>query len=201
MEIKIQPMGATQTNCYIATIDEKDFIIDPGMNATKWIIDNVTNPVAILNTHAHFDHVWSNQAVKEALQVPIYCPKEDTFMLQNCPLGQPVPPSEADYEVQGDECLELQGVKVQYRHFPGHTPGCSIIQIEDVWFSGDFLFQESIGRWDFPFSDGTQMLKSLEKVMKIEEDYTLYPGHGLSSTLKMEQKNLPYWIHQVKASI
>jgi len=201
MEIKIQPMGATQTNCYIVTIDGKDFIIDPGMGATRWVVDNVTNPVAILNTHAHFDHIWSNQAVQDALNIPIYCPKDDVFMLQKCPLGQNVPPSEADYEVVGDELLDLQGVKIQYRHFPGHTPGCSIIQIEDVWFSGDFLFQESIGRWDFPFSNGEDMVKSLEKSRDIKEDYTIYPGHGLSTTLKAEQHVTSYWIEQVKATI
>jgi len=66
MEIKIQPMGATQTNCYIVTVEGKDFIIDPGMGATKWVLDNVTNPVAILNTHGHFDHVWSNKEVQDS---------------------------------------------------------------------------------------------------------------------------------------
>ena len=201
MEIKIQPMGATQTNCYIVTVEGKDFIIDPGMGATKWVVDNVTNPVAILNTHAHFDHVWSNQEVQDALKIPIYCPKDDVFMLTKCPLGQPVPPSKADYEVIGDETLTLEGVKIQYRHFPGHTPGCSIIQIKDVWFSGDFLFQKSIGRWDFPFSDGKKMVDSLEKALKIEGDYTLYPGHGLSTTLKAEQKIIPYWIHNVQNTL
>jgi len=201
MQIKIQPMGATQTNCYIVTVDGKDLIIDPGMGATKWILDNVTNPVAILNTHGHFDHVWSNQEVKDALKVPLYCPKADSFMLQKCPLGQPTPPSIPDYEVMGDEALEIEEVKIQYRLFPGHTPGCSIIQIKDVWFSGDFLFQQSIGRWDFPFSSGEEMVKSLEKAMKIEGDYTVYPGHGLSTTLKAEQKVMPYWVEQVKATI
>jgi len=201
MQIKIQPMGATQTNCYIVTVEGKDFIIDPGMGATKWVLDNVTNPVAILNTHGHFDHVWSNQEVKEALKIPLYCPKADSFMLQKCPLGQPTPPSTPDYEVVGDEALEIEEVKIQYRLFSGHTPGCSIIQIKDVWFSGDFLFQQSIGRWDFPFSSGEEMVKSLEKAMKIEGDYTVYPGHGLSTTLKAEQKVMPYWVEQVKATI
>lgn len=194
-------MGATQTNCYIATIDGKDFIIDPGMGATKWVLDNVTNPVAVLNTHGHFDHVWSNQEIKEALKIPLYCPKDDVFMLANCPLGQRPPESKVDYLVQGDEELTLEGVKIKYRHFPGHTPGCSIIQIKDVWFSGDFLFQQSIGRWDFPFSSGEAMIKSLEKAMKIEEDYNVYPGHGLSTTLKAEQRVMPYWIEQVKRTI
>ena len=201
MEIKIQPMGATQTNCYIATIDNKDFIIDPGMGATSWVLDNVNNPVAILNTHAHFDHVWSNQAVQDALNIPIYCPKKDLFMLQKCPLGQAVPPSCADYEVDDDETLYFGNTSIKYRHFPGHTPGCSIIQIKDVWFSGDFLFQQSIGRWDFPFSDGKQMLQSLEKVMQIKEDYTIYPGHGPDTTLKAEQNVIPYWMEQVKRTL
>lgn len=201
MKMKIQAMGATQTNCYIITVDEKDFIIDPGMGATQWVLDNATNPVAILNTHGHFDHVWSNQAVQDALKIPLYCPKEDIFMLSKCPLGQNVPPSEADYAVIGDEELNLEGIKVQYRHFPGHTPGCSIIQIQDIWLSGDFLFQQSIGRWDFPFSSGENMVKSLEKAMKLKGDYTVYPGHGLSTTLKAEQQVMPYWIDQVQRTI
>ncbi len=201
MQVKIQPMGATQTNCYIITVDNKDFIIDPGIGATQWVLDNVTNPIAILNTHGHFDHVWSNQAVQDALRIPIYCPKDDIFMLTKCPLGQNVPPSNADYAVKGDEELELSGVKIQYRHFPGHTPGCSIIQIQDIWLSGDFLFQQSIGRWDFPFSSGEDMVKSLEKAITLEGDYTVYPGHGLSTTLKVEQKVMPYWIDQVKRTI
>ncbi|MBA1420322.1 MAG: MBL fold metallo-hydrolase [Epsilonproteobacteria bacterium] len=201
MQIKIQPMGMTQTNCYIVTVDGKDLIIDPGMDATQWVLDNVTNPVAILNTHGHFDHVWSNQELKERLEIPLYCPKGDRFMLQKCPLGQPTPPSTPDYEVVGDERLVIQGITLQYRLFPGHTPGCSIIQIKDVWFSGDFLFEQSIGRWDFPFSSGEEMAKSLEKAMKIEGDYTIYPGHGMSTTLKAEQKVMSYWIEQVKRTI
>lgn len=201
MQIKIQPMGATQTNCYIVTVEGKDLIIDPGMGATKWVLENVTNPVAILNTHGHFDHVWSNQEIKERLGIPIYCPKGDAFMLASCPLGQRVPESTADYLVEDDEELTIEGIKIKFRHFPGHTPGCSIIEIKDVWFSGDFLFQQSIGRWDFPFSNGEDMVRSLEKAMRIEGDYTLYPGHGLSTTLKAEQRVIPYWIEQVKQTL
>jgi len=201
MEIKIQPMGNTQTNCYIVSTDGKDFIIDPGMGATQWVMQHVTNPVAILNTHGHYDHVWSNAQLHKELKVPIYCPKDDTFMLQKCPLGQATPPSQADYAVVGDEKLTLEGVEIYFRHFAGHTPGCSIIQIKDVWFSGDFLFQKSIGRWDFPFSSAESMVKSLEKAQKIKENYTIYPGHGLSTTLKAEQKIMPFWIEQVKSTI
>ena len=194
-------MGTYQTNCYIATVDGKDFIIDPGMGATQWVLDNVTNPVAILNTHGHFDHVWSNAEVQEKLRLPIYCPKGDVFMLTNDPLNQGTPPSEPDYIIVGDEELSIQGVKIKFRHFPGHTPGCSIIEIEDVWFSGDFLFEQSIGRWDFPSSSGEEMVKSLEKALTIEDDYTIYPGHGMSTTLKAEQRAIPFWIEQVKRTL
>ena len=198
MEIKIQPMGQTQTNCYIVTINNKDLIIDPGMNATSWVINNTTNPIAILNTHGHYDHVWSNAELQKRLKVPLYIPKDDAFMLEKCILGQNPPLSKADILVDGDEELTIEGIKVQYRHFPGHTPGNSIIEIEDVWFSGDFLFQQSIGRWDFPFSSGYEMIKSLEKAMKIEGDFTVYPGHGMSTTLKQEQKGMPMWLDYVK---
>ena len=198
MEIKIQPMGATQTNCYIVTIDNKDLIIDPGINATAWVLNNTTNPIAILNTHGHYDHVWSNAELKDKLKVPIYIHQEDAFMLEKCVLGQNLPKSKADFLVQGDELLTINGIKVQYRHFPGHTPGNSIIEIEDVWFSGDFLFQQSIGRWDFPFSSGESMAKSLEKAMKINNNFTVYPGHGMSTTLQKEQQGMPMWLNYVK---
>ncbi|SFV61264.1 Hydroxyacylglutathione hydrolase [hydrothermal vent metagenome] len=201
MQIKIEPMGMTQTNCYIVTIDGKDLIIDPGIDATQWVLNNVTHPVAILNTHGHYDHVWSNKELKEKLNIPIYVPKGDSFMLQNCPLGQPTPPSIPNYEVTGDESLEIEGIKFQYILFPGHTPGCSIIQIQDIWFSGDFLFEQSIGRWDFPFSSAKAMIQSLEKAMRIEENFTIYPGHGMSTTLKAEQRVMPFWIEQVKQTL
>ncbi|KIM09815.1 MAG: beta-lactamase [Sulfurovum sp. FS06-10] len=198
MKIKIQPMGFTQTNCYIVTIDNKDIIIDPGINATNWVISNTKNPIAILNTHGHYDHVWSNAELQKKLNIPLYIPKDDAFMLQKCPLGQTPPVSKADVLVDGDKEITLQGIKIHYRHFPGHTPGNSIIEIEDVWFSGDFLFQQSIGRWDFPFSSKDAMIKSLEKAMKIKEDFTVYPGHGLSTTLKQEQKGMPMWLNYVR---
>ena len=201
MEIKIQPMGATQTNCYIVTKEGKDLIIDPGMGATEWVKTHVTNPVAILNTHGHYDHVWSNAALQKELGLPIYCPKEDAFMLSNCPLGQPTPPSKPDYQIGGDQSIDIEGIKVTFRHFPGHTPGCSVIEIDDVWFSGDFLFQNSIGRWDFPYSSGEQMLSSLQKALRIKEDYTLYPGHGMLSTLKKEQQGMPQWIEYIRSTL
>ncbi len=198
MEILSRPMGAYQTNCYIVRENGKELIIDPGMGATEWVMQQVENPVAILNTHGHFDHVWSNAELKEKLGIPIYCPEGDLFMLGADPLGQGMPPSEADIAVRDEKPMEIGGIPVRFRHFPGHTPGCSVIEIGDAWFSGDFLFRDSVGRWDFPYSSAEAMLQSLKKVQRIGEDYTLHPGHGPASTLKREQRNIPFWIEQVK---
>ncbi len=197
MQIKMQPMGMYQTNCYIASIDGKDFIIDPGMDATSWVMDNISNPVAILNTHAHFDHVWSNSELKNKLNVPIYCPKDDCFMLQNDPLHPETPKSKADYEVKPDEKLLFENVEITFHHFPGHTPGCSAIQIKDALFSGDFIFERSIGRVDFPYSSPTDMKKSINKVLSWEEDFRIYPGHGRSTSLAQEKFSLKEWLNYI----
>lgn len=197
MEILKQPMGPYQTNCYIAKIDGKDFIIDPGVGATDWVIKNVTNPIAILNTHGHFDHVWSNDELQKKLNIPLYTPQGDVFLLQNSDWMPDLPPSFPDVEVQGDQIFDFDGVEVKFHHFPGHCPGCSMIEIGDVMFSGDFLFHDSIGRYDFPYSSPEDMKKSLMKMSSMKENKTLYPGHGNSTTLFHEQHNVGYWLDRI----
>jgi hydroxyacylglutathione hydrolase len=197
MKILCQPMGEYQTNCYIVKIDDKELIIDPGVGATSWVLANTTNPIAILNTHGHFDHVWSNQELKEKLNIPLYTPKGDIPMLTFSSFMPELPPSYPDIEVVGDETFDIDGIAVKFHHFPGHCPGCSMIEIEDVMFSGDFLFQNSIGRYDFPYSSATDMKESLEKMKLMTEDKTLYPGHGGSTTLFREQKNADYWLRML----
>ncbi|MBN2768926.1 MAG: MBL fold metallo-hydrolase [Campylobacterales bacterium] len=201
MQIKFQPMGIYQTNCYIVTIGNKEIVIDPGKGATNWVLENVENPIAILNTHGHFDHAWSNQELKEKLKIPIYIPKDDAFMLERDPLNQGTPPSKADICVEPDSTMTIEDIKIKFLHFPGHTPGCSVIEIDDVWFSGDFLFRSSIGRWDFRYSNAKAMQKSLEKVAKIQKNYKIYPGHGEATTLKEELRYNAYWINQVQNSL
>jgi glyoxylase-like metal-dependent hydrolase (beta-lactamase superfamily II) len=197
MTIKIQPMGMYQTNCYIATVDGKDFIIDPGVNATEWVIKNVTNPVAILNTHGHFDHVWCNDELQKRLNIPLYTPKGDVAMLKESSWVADLPPSTPDVEVDGDTEFDFDGVKVKFRHFPGHCPGCSTIEIEDAMFSGDFIFENSIGRYDFPNSNAEDMINSLQKFKKISYDKIVYPGHGGTTTIKQEQRNADMWIASI----
>ncbi|WP_263832998.1 MBL fold metallo-hydrolase [Sulfurospirillum oryzae] len=195
MQIKSKACGAYGTNCYIITIDGKEIIIDPGMEATSWVLRNVHHPVAILNTHGHFDHVWSNAELASQLNIPIYAPVDDCFMLENDPFGQGTPSSHADVRVEGDQSFVIEGINVQFFHFPGHTPGCSTILIENALFSGDFIFKNSIGRYDFPYSSSDQMRQSLEKFQKIDADWEIFPGHGGSTTLKVEQRNVPYWFN------
>ena len=197
MTIKVQPMGMYQTNCYIATIDGKDFIIDPGVNATEWVKQNDTNPVAILNTHGHFDHVWSNAEVQKELGIKLYTPEGDVPLLTESEWMPDLPPSTPDVVVKPDETINFDGIDVKFHHFPGHCPGCSMIEIGDVMFSGDFIFERSIGRTDFPYSSPQDMKTSLQKFKKLDFDRTLYPGHGGTTTIKQEQKYADQWINSL----
>ncbi|MDN5069093.1 MBL fold metallo-hydrolase [Aliarcobacter butzleri] len=193
MEIKLHPMGDYQTNCYIVTIDNKDIIIDPGVGALSWIEANARNPIAVLNTHGHFDHVWSNQIVKETFDIKLYTPKDDSFMLTLNPYNMGMPPSYADVLVNPDEEIELEGIKVKFHHFPGHTPGCSAIEIENSLFSGDFIFKGTIGRFDFPNSDAKLMKQSINKILTWKNNFHVYPGHGDKTTLQNEIETLKQW--------
>ena len=197
MTIKSQPMGDYQTNCYIVTIDGKDIIIDPGMGATAWVIENTTNPIAILNTHGHFDHVLSNKDLNNKLRVPIYCPKDDCFMLEDDPFDQGTPSSIADFKVDHDEIINIDGIEVKFHFFPGHTPGCSAIEIGNNLFSGDFIFKNSIGRVDFPYSSPDDMKNSIHKVLNFQEDLTIWTGHGEPTSLFNEKVSLNNWLNYI----
>lgn len=195
MQIQSKPMGMFETNCYIATLNGKDFIIDPGVDATEWVIQHVKNPVAVLNTHGHFDHIWCNAELKKKLNIPLIIHEKDAFMLKASSFIQDLPVSEADILVNDASAFEIENESITFHHFPGHTPGCSIIELGGVIFSGDFIFNGSIGRYDFPYSDAQEMKTSLMRFMEIEENYELYPGHGPKTTVKQEQHNIPMWLN------
>ncbi|MDR1976334.1 MAG: MBL fold metallo-hydrolase [Campylobacteraceae bacterium] len=193
-KIVSKPMGIFETNCYIIYLPKGEVIVDPGMGATEWVMQNVQNPLAILNTHGHFDHVWSNNELQTKLKTLLYTPISDVFMLQNDPFGYGMPSSVPDFKVKEDEKIEIGGIWIEFIHFPGHTPGCSAIKIGDALFSGDFVFKDSIGRTDFPYSSPEDMKKSILKFLEIKENLKVYPGHGESTSVKSEQKNLPSWL-------
>ncbi len=197
MKLKYKAFGEYMTNCYIVEIDKKEFIIDPGIGAAEWVLRSVKNPVAILNTHGHFDHVWSNAELKKKLSIPIYINEKDAFFLETSQFGMRMPKSKADYLVKDNERVEIEGVKLNFLHFPGHTPGCSVIEFKEAWFSGDFIFKGSIGRVDFPYSDPKAMRESLIRFKKISYDKPVYPGHGEPTTIRREQKSVDYWLMMI----
>jgi glyoxylase-like metal-dependent hydrolase (beta-lactamase superfamily II) len=193
----MKSFGVYQTNCYIVNVEDKEIVIDPGIGAVSWVMANVKNPVALLNTHGHFDHTWSDKELKESLNIPIYIHKDDAFMLKKDPFSQGTPPCEADFEIDSEESFYIDGIKVKFWHFPGHTPGCSAIEIEDAFFSGDFIFKNSIGRVDFPYSNAKEMKMSIKKFLNIKYDKKVYPGHGEPTTIKAEQRVLPFWLNEI----
>ncbi|RQD68005.1 MBL fold metallo-hydrolase [Campylobacter hepaticus] len=195
MQIIKQACGIYETNCYILFSTQGEFIIDPGFNAFDFVKQHVKNPLAILNTHGHHDHVWDNAKIKEEYNIPIYIHQNDAFML-NDPFNQGFKPSKADILINHEEIINIVGCNFKFHFLPGHTPGCTMIEIigKNIMFSGDFLFYRSIGRWDFPYSDANLMKQSLEKIMTYEQDYKLLPGHGQETSLKAEQIHLPSWL-------
>lgn len=195
MQILKQACGAYETNCYILNTHKGEFIIDPGVNAYDFIKLHVKKPLAILNTHGHFDHVWDNAKIRSEFNIPIYIHKNDEFFLQD-PYNQGFEKHKADFLIDNENEIELFGLKFKFHFLPGHTPGCTMIEFvgENLMFSGDFLFFKSIGRWDLPYSDANLMKQSLEKIMTYKEDYRLFPGHGGETSLKEEQKHLPSWL-------
>ncbi|EAK2639716.1 MBL fold metallo-hydrolase [Campylobacter jejuni] len=195
MQIIKQACGVYETNCYILFTPKGEFIIDPGTDALLFIKKHVKNPLAILNTHGHYDHIWDNAKVKKEYNIPIYIHKNDAFMLHD-DFNQGYDSSDADFLVDNEDILNICGVDFKFHFLPGHTPGCTMIEIvgKNIMFSGDFLFYRSIGRWDFPYSDANLMKQNLEKVMTYKEDFKLLPGHGQETTLKEEQVHLPSWL-------
>lgn len=203
MKQLVKPMGrGYQTNCYLLIHNDKSLIIDPGIGATEWVIENAVNPVAILNTHGHFDHVWSNAALQEALGVPVYIHALDAPMLQMDPFNLQMPLSRADVLIADENPIALEGFEFRFVHMPGHTPGTAMIVFEDRLFTGDFLFDGTIGRTDFLGSDPKAMIRSLERFMtEFEGDRPLYPGHGIPTSEARARRFIPDYITMLQRAL
>ena len=190
MEILVKPCGEFQTNCYI--VDRK-IIIDPGVGAFEFVKEYVENPIAIINTHGHFDHMWDDKRVKEYFDIPVYIHKDDAFFLESDPFGYNPPKVKPDVLME-EGVYKIGDYEVKIIHTPGHTPGSVLVEFENDMFSGDFIFDGSIGRVDFPYSDPQAMKKSIEKFLKIPYDKRVLPGHGATTTIRKSQKFLPMWL-------
>lgn len=172
VNVKKVSVGYLQANCYIVSIGSNCLVIDPGDEADK-IKREVGNlqPVAILITHDHFDHIGALKEIQEYYQVPVYQRKNL---------------EEKEYQVEE--------FKWRVIFTPGHASTCVTFYFEEdeIMFTGDFLFKESIGRIDLETSNEMDMMYSLKKIKKYPDNITIYPGHGPKSTLGYEKEYNPY---------
>lgn len=213
------PAGPFGTNCFLVATGAgaECVVIDPGMDAMPGISDAVAEhrlrPAAVLLTHGHLDHTWSVFPVCDGYGIPGYIHPDDAGQLSD-PLsgvsrqmaaalqqmaGGRLPRIEPD-EVRALadlEELDLVGLQFTVRHGPGHTPGSvsfhTVSQDSPVMFSGDLLFEGSIGRTDLPGGDHPAMLRSLsEVVLPLPDSTVVLPGHGGSTTIAHERRTNPY---------
>ena len=206
MNIEIIPVTAFQQNCSLIWDDEKNAaIIDPGGEAEKLIgrIEELgLNLEAILLTHAHLDHVGAAEQVKQHFGVEIWGPQEeDRFLFDSLPeqsqrFGMPtIHAFLPDRWRHEGETIHAGGGIFEILHLPGHTPGHIgfIEKQKKAAFTGDVLFQGSIGRTDLPGGNYTQLISAIrEKLFKLNGDMIIIAGHGPYTTIEHEKTNNPF---------
>ncbi|MBB6621922.1 MBL fold metallo-hydrolase [Clostridium gasigenes] len=197
MIIKVIPAGPLQTNCYIV-MDEKvkeAIVLDPGQDPDLIIreIESLNCKVsAILLTHAHADHDDGVVDVKNKYNVPVYMNREEEKYMDLDSSVYGKLPKIYDFIEDGD-ILKVGDLDIKCIHTPGHTKGGMCFLIEDKVFTGDTLFQGSIGRTDFIGGDFDEIIKSInEKLLILENNVEVYPGHGPKSTIIFERMRNPF---------
>lgn len=210
MKVKTIITGLYEVNTYLAYNDPNNvFIIDPGADAEDIISEleaNNLTPAAILLSHGHADHISALNGLLERYQIPVKITADDAawaFTPMNCFPGyeevQNYPENLISVIKDGEE-ITAGDLTLKVLHTPGHTPG-SVCFVSDKWhkvFAGDTLFAGSIGRTDFPGGDWNAMAQSLIKLMKLPEDYDVYPGHGESTTIGKEKRTNQYCLHVLR---
>jgi hydroxyacylglutathione hydrolase len=201
-------LGPFETNCYVVRRDESargGVIIDPGLDPEE-LLDFLSRqelqPVAVLLTHGHIDHIAGTAALREHYpQIKLYIHKLDAPMLTNPQTnlsmltGDTFTAPAADVLLEDGDTIEEAGVKLKVLHTPGHTPGgiCLYAEPEGILFAGDTLFADSVGRTDFPGGSMGQLLTSIQRRLLVLPDTTaVYPGHGMRTTLAREKRANPF---------
>jgi hydroxyacylglutathione hydrolase len=206
MDVRMFTVGPVQENCFVARRDGADraLIVDPGDEADRILgaVDELGIGIdAILLTHTHFDHVGAVAPVARATGAPVYCPELETFVLADInrfvPFAGfgPFEDYDADETVAGGERLQLAGMDIEVLHTPGHSPGhvTYAVQDEGALFSGDVLFEGSVGRVDLPGGDWDTLLASIGTLVdRFDEETTVYPGHMGITTLGRERATNPF---------
>jgi hydroxyacylglutathione hydrolase len=206
IDVRMLTVGPVQENTFVLRRDggDKALIVDPGDEAPR-ILEAVretgADVEAILLTHTHFDHVGAVADVARATSAPVYCPELEVPVLADInaymrfPGLGPFESYDADETVAGGERLELAGLEIDVLFVPGHSPGHVAYSIpsEQAVFSGDVLFQGSVGRTDLPGGDWPTLLASIGMLVDtLDPATTVYPGHMGITTLERELRSNPF---------
>jgi glyoxylase-like metal-dependent hydrolase (beta-lactamase superfamily II) len=199
-------VGPVAENCFVLRSDgsERALIVDPGDEAERILaaVNELGVTIeAILLTHCHFDHIGAVAPVAEATGAPVHCPEIEVPVLADImsyvpwPGFGPYESYDADETVAGGETLELAGLELDVIFTPGHSPGHVTYSVRDeaAVFSGDVLFQGSVGRVDLPGGDWPTLAESIRTLLDSHPDETaVYPGHMGTTTLGAERATNPF---------
>jgi len=206
MDVRMFTVGLVQENCFLFRRDgaESALMVDPGDEPEKLLgaIDELGVKLeGILLTHTHFDHVGAVAPVAKATGAEVWVPEIEKPVLADINAFVPWPdfgPYEswdAEHTVSGGEKLELAGFEIDVMFTPGHSPGHVAYSIPDeqVVFSGDVLFQGSVGRTDLPGGDWPTLLESIRTLVDaLPEETRVHPGHMGLTTLGAEKATNPF---------
>lgn len=202
LRMKTCVLGMVSTDCYIVYKGQDAVVIDPADNGA-YIANQCKElgvvPVAILLTHGHFDHIMAVDELRNMFHIPVYAGEVEEAMLKDTSLNLSTNfghsfTTKADQLLKDGETLELLGETWKVISTPGHTSGsvCYLIEKEDILFSGDTLFAESLGRTDFPTGSSSQIIASItEKLFLLRDDIMVYPGHGEPTSIGHEKQYNP----------
>jgi len=197
-------VGPLQVNCFLLADDKtkEAVVIDPGDDAQeilRIIREKRLKVKYIINTHAHFDHIGANRAIKEATGAELLLHEDDAAMLatvssQSRSFGMsPVSSPEPDRLLKQGDVITAGEISLKVLHTPGHTPGGISLLEEGLVFTGDSLFAGSIGRTDFPGGDLLTLLRSIRtNLMTLPDDTKVFSGHGPASTIGDERAENPF---------